>query len=324
MSIYYFDIGSTMVRVMHGGVVVWQEPSCIAIHRTSDAVLAVGTKAYRLLGKTTAQIRVIFPVQFGVIADERAYQQLLLAVTKSFSTPLSLWDKLLGVRGTFAHLSSVTPQEKRIVKQSLRRVGLRRLQLLDQTVSAAAFLQLVDSGGKSFCIIDIGGQVSEVAIITGHEVVAVKRLRWGGVQCTELIQEAIMRKHEAAVSWHTAEQVKKELGVVSSNGKVKQHKLSIRGKSALTQLGKTMVVSSEEISPVCTKFAQEIVKAVQLVFSQAPAEVVTSCLDQGIFIVGGGAALQGLAGYLQDQLSAEVCVPNEPETVVLRGLAQVR
>ncbi len=321
MSIFYFDVGSTMVRVMHGETVVWQEPSCIAVHRATDEVVAVGNGAYRLLGKTTEHVKVIFPVQYGVVSDQRAYQQLLQAVAQQFSKERSIWEMVLGVRGKFAHLSSVTPQEKKILSTSLSQVGLGRMQLSDQILAAAAQLQLVDKGGQSFCIIDIGGQVSEVAVITGHEVVAVRRLRWGGIHCTELIQETIMQQHETAVSWHTAEQVKKELGEVSADGKVKQHKLSVRGKNLLTQLGKTVVISSEELSPVCTKFAQEIVQAVQVVFSHAPAEVVTSCLEQGIFVVGGGAALKGLPGYLQRQLSAEVCVPPEPELTVLRGLA---
>lgn len=320
-SRFFIDVGSTTARVLHGKKLLWHEPSCIAIHKRSDEVVAVGAKAYQLLGKTTEQVAVLFPVKYGVVSEQRAYEQLLQAVAVHLRPQLSWMDIILGVRGKFLHLSSFTPQEKGIVSASLSQVGFGRLQLYDQVISAAAFLQLLDKGGRSYCIIDIGGQVSEVAIITGQEVVAIKRLRWGGVHCTEMIQEAIMQEHAVAVSWHTAELVKKELGEVSVDGKVKAHKISVRGKNLLTQLGKTVVVSSEEMSPVCTKFAHEIVQAVQLVFSQAPAEVVTSCLEQGIFVVGGGAALKGISGYLQQQVSAEVCVVQNPDTVAVRGLS---
>lgn len=319
-SRFFFDVGSTTVRVLHRGKIIYQEPSCIAVHTASDEVIAVGTKAYQLLGKTTEQVKVFFPVQYGVVSESKAYQQLLQAVSVSFKSQLSFLDIILGIRGRFTHLSSFTPQEKKIATACLSQVGLGRLQLCDQVFAAAAFLKVLDTAGRSYCLIDIGGQVSEVSIISGNEVVAVKRLRWGGVQCTELIQEAIMQKYEAAVSWHTAETVKKELGEVSIDGKITSHKFSVRGKNLLTQLGKTVVVLSEEISPVCTKFAHEIVQAVQSVFSQAPAEVVTSCLEQGIFLVGGGSALKGLSGYLQQQLSAEVFLANDPEYVVIRGL----
>lgn len=318
---FYFDVGSTTVRVLHEGKLIWQEPSCIAINRVQDEVLAVGAKAYQLLGKTTDKVQVIFPVQYGVVSDKQAFEQLLRAVMTRCSPELSWWEFVWGMSGAYAHLSSFTPQEKQTVQTSLSQVGLGRLQLTDQVLAAAATLKLLDAGGRSYCIIDIGGQVSEVAVISGTEVVAVKRIKWGGVQCTELIQEAIMQQYESAVSWHTAEQIKKEIGEVRVNGKGATKKLSVRGKNLLTQLGKTVVVSSDDIAPVCTQFAQEVVQAVQLVFGQAPAEVVTSCLEQGIFLVGGGATLRGLPEYLQTQLAAEVSLAHDPHQAVLRGLA---
>ncbi len=319
-SRFYFDVGSTTVRVLYDGKVVWQEPSCIAIHQSTEKVVAVGAKAYQLLGKTTDQVKVLFPVQYGVVSDSQAYDQLLKIVVQQCSPQLGLLDYILGMKGGFAHLSTYTPQERKILQASLSQAGMGRVQLRDQILAAAASLQLLDKGGRSYCVIDIGGQVSEVAIITGREVVVSKRLKWGGVQCTELLQECIIQKYQSAVSWHTAELVKKELGEVSLNGSVKNHKLSVRGKNLLTQLGKTVVVSSEDIAPVCTQFASEIVRAVQLVFSQAPAEIVTSCLEQGIFLVGGGSSLKGLSNYLQQQLSAEVFIANDANQAVIKGL----
>ena len=317
---FFFDVGSTTARVLHQGEVIWQEPSCIAVHRTRDEVLAVGAKAYQLLGKTTEQVRVLFPVQYGVVSDQHAYEQLLQAISLHFKNQLSLWEHFMGVAGCYSHLASFTPQEKTIVQKSLANVGLGRLKLCDQVLAAAATLQLLDRGGRSYCVIDIGGQVSEVAIITGQEVVAIKRLRWGGVQCTELIQEFIVQKYESAVSWHTAEQIKKEVGEVPSGSKTINHKLSVRGKNLLTQMGKTVVVSGEDLLPVCTQFADEIVSAVQLLFGQAPTEIVTSCLEQGIFLVGGGALMKGLPGYLQQKLAAEVSVAHDPDHAIVRGL----
>lgn len=320
---YFFDVGSTTTRVFHGGTLILQEPSCIAIRSRTDEVVSVGTRAYQLLGKTTEQLKIVFPVQYGVVADVTAFEHLLQGISASFKQHKSIWEHIVGVSGKYAHLGSLTPQEKSVLHHSLGQTGLGRIALQNQILAAVAALQLADASGRSFCILDIGGQVSEVAIVTGSEVVAIKRLKWGGVQCTELIQEAILQKYECAVSWHTAEQVKKELGMVSVTGKIKNHKISIRGKHMLTQLGKTVVIQSEDLVPVCTQFAQEIVQAVRLVFGQAPTEVVTSCLEQGIFLVGGGSLLQGLPSYLQQQLATEVCLGDKPDQAVVQGLSLV-
>jgi rod shape-determining protein MreB len=319
----YFDVGSTMARVIQGSDVLYCEPSCIAVHTKSEQVVAVGVKAYQLLGKTTEQVELIFPIQYGVVANRFAFEQLLQAILKSVQPHSDLWSLILGLHGGYAALSTISPSETAVLRRSLKAVGLGRVQPINQMVAAALHLKLRDRVGQSYCLIDIGGQVSEVAIVTGGEVVASTRLKWGGVQCTERIQEAIMEKHECAVSWHTAEVVKRQLGIVSDDDSFTKHKVSIRGKHLLSQLGQTVVVSNQDIAPVCTEFAYELFKAIQQLFTQAPTEVVTSCLEQGIFLIGGGSLLKGLPEFLQKNLHTEVNVSQEPELVVSRGLTEM-
>lgn len=319
----YFDVGSTMVRVMQGGEVIFREPSCIAVHTKTEQVVAAGLKAYQLLGKTTEQVELIFPIQYGVVANRVAFEQLLQSILKKVHPQANIWNLIFGLQGNYACLSTLSPSEQRVLHDSLKSVGLGRVQTTDQMIAAAVHLKLFDRGGQSYCVIDIGGQVSEAAILSGGEVVASTRIKWGGVQCTERIQEAILEKHECAVSWHTAEVVKRQLGIVSDDDKFTRHKVSIRGKNLLTQLGQTVVVSNEDVAPVCTEFAYEIFKVIQQLFTQAPTEVVTSCLEQGIFLVGGGSLLKGLPEFLQKNLHTEVTISQEPELVVARGLTEM-
>lgn len=319
----YFDVGSSMVRVVQNGEVIYREPSCVALHVPSDQVVAVGTKAYQLLGKTSKQVELIFPIQDGSIAHRVAFEHLMQAVLLECSPQFSFWNFVLGNTGNYATLSTLTPQERVVLNDSLRQIGLGRVKLANQILSAAEYLRLLERAGQSYCLVDIGGQISEVAVVTGDSVSAATRLKLGGIHCTERIQEAILQKYECAVSWQTAEVIKRQLGLVSADDSYKRHKVSIRGKQLLTQLGATVVVSNEDIVPVCTNFAEEIFKSIQQLFSQAPTEVVTSCLEQGIFLLGGGALLKGLPEFLQSRLHTEVSISPEPELVVVRGLAGI-
>lgn len=319
----YFDVGSTMARVIQDGEVVWREPSCLAIHTKSESVIAVGQKAYQMLGKTTQQVEIVFPVQHGVIADREAFEQLLHIITRKLNTSAPFWNLIFGFQGAYGTLSTASPQEVKVLKQALENAGLGKLDRRDQMIAAAAHLNLVDRPGQSYCIIDIGGQISEVAIVSSGEVVSSVRIKLGGIQCTERIQDAILQKSECAVSWHTAEVLKRQLAIVSEDGKYARHKLSIRGKHLLTQLGQTVVVSNEDLAPVCTQFAFDLLATVQQLFAHAATEVVTSSLENGVFLVGGGALLKGLPEFLQKHLQAEVTVGLEPELVVARGLAGI-
>lgn len=321
----FLDVGSTTLRLARGKNILWHEPSCIAVHTKTGQVVAFGTKAYNLLGKTGEQVKIIFPFQYGVVADRVAFEQLLqtvLPVVQKNGFVDSLMESILGKQGKYAQLSTSSPIEASVFADCLQQAGLSRLEACDQFKAAAAVLKLSERPEHSFCLIDIGGQVTEIAIMTGGSVITAQRIRWGGVQFTERVQEFILQKSECAVSWHTAELVKRQLAQVSADGTFTKHKVSIRGKHLMTQLGKTVVISNEELVPLCSELAEELVRAIQQLFSQAPTEVVTSCLEQGVHLFGGGAQLTGLPSFLSAQLQAEVSLAHQPELVVLTGLAK--
>lgn len=322
----FIDIGSTSFRVAKNSRIIWQEPSCIAVHTKSDEMIAFGLRAYNLLGKTGDQVKVIFPYQYGVVSDSLAFEQLLTAVFRHLQLTtqgFSLLQNLFGYPGAYAYLSSISPIEKQTLAESIKRAGMGRLKATDQMQAAARSLQLSQLPEHTYCLVDIGGQVTEVALVSGGKTIRAHKIRWGGVHFTERIQEVIMQQSQCAVSWHTAELVKRQLGVISTDGKFAKHKLSVRGKNLLTQLGKTIVISNEDIAPICTTLAFELVQALQKLFAEVPTELVTSCLEQGVHVFGGGAQMQGLASFLSAQLQAEVVIPKDPDLLVLHGLMAV-
>lgn len=311
------DFGSTTTKIVLGKKVVWKQATCLARHRSTKLTVAYGSKAFQLLGKNSPVIEVIFPVSEGVISDMDAFVQFATAVFSEVGLQFSL-QQLLGTRmGTVVTLSQLSPAEASSWQTALKRVGVGRLDLIPQAQAAARALSFGPESAAACCIVDLGGKVSEVAIVSAGEVVSAVRIPVGGVTLTEQIQEHIRLRHQTAVSWHTAELLKKEL--VYASGEPVKKKQSVRGKDVVSHLGKTIVISGSEFVDVTQSFAEQVLSGVGTAVSEIPTELAANCLEQGLYIVGGTAQLAGLDLYLRQQLKAEVHLPREPVTVVVRG-----
>ncbi|MBP7768340.1 rod shape-determining protein [Candidatus Woesebacteria bacterium] len=317
------DLGSTSGRVMVGSRLVWHEPSCIAIHVPSNTVIAVGHKAYGYLGKSSEQVKIVFPLQNGVVSDQQSFEQLLQAILATINKNATVWQMIFGFEGTYATLATQSPLERKILKESFAAVGLGRLEERNQLLAASEYLHLTQRAGSSYCIVQLGGQVTEIALVSGGKIEVARRLIHAGIYCTEHIQDSIKQKKECMVSWQTAELLKLQLAVVSPDGACARQKISVRGKNIITNLGETITVSNEEIASVMTEFATEILEAIQELFTQAPTDITTNCLENGLYMIGGSAQIKGLDQFLQKHLQMEVLVCPEPEKTIVRGLAMI-
>lgn len=311
------DFGSTTTKIVLGKKVVWKQATCLARHRSTKTTVAFGSKALQLLGKNSPVVEVIFPVSEGVISDMDAFVQFASAVFAEVGLQFSLQHLLGKQMGTVVTLSQLSPAETNSWQTAFRRIGVGRFALVPQAQAAARALSFGPESATACCIVDLGGKISEVAIVSAGEVVSAVRLPLGGVTLTEQIQEHIRLRHQTAVSWHTAELLKKEL--VYASGEPIKKKQSVRGKDVVTHLGKTIVVSGSEFVEVTQSFAEQVLSGVGTVVSEIPTELAANCLEQGLYIVGGTAQLAGIGSYLRQQLKTEVHVPREPVTVVVRG-----
>lgn len=311
------DFGSTSTKISKNGTIVWHQPTCVARHRSSKATVAIGTKAYQLLGKNSPTVEVIFPVSSGVLADADAFVQYGKAVFAELQAEVS-WAALLGKKvGVVTTLSQLSPAEAASWKQAVHQLGIGGLVLLPQAQAAATALSYGGDTTAACCIVDLGGQVTEVAIVSAGEVISAVRIPKGGVWVTEAVQDTIRLQHQTALSWHTAELLKRELAYVG--GEPLKKKQSVRGKDVVTHLGKTIVVSAVELLEPTQAFAEQVVRSVGEAVASIPTELAANCLEQGLYIIGGTAQIEGLADYLREQLKTEVHMPHDPMTVVLRG-----
>lgn len=326
-SIRCIDLGSTQTRVSEGGQLRWQQPSCLVQHHASGAVVTVGESAYQLLGKRTLGTSLVFPMQDGVIAS----QEHAVALIRHIAQELG-WGRSTGWFGSLfssevhcAQHAGVSPLESALLKTSLTEAGWHKVRF------HAASQAIVQAHGRATIdapqiIIDLGGQVSFVSIVHAGNVIHAEKVYWGGLLFTDRVQRLMLEKFQVAVSWHTAELIKRELGFVAS-GEIprtrKQARSSASGKSLNTQLGTTVTVDAESVIAAIADLPELLVVLLQHFLASVSAEMVSSCLEQGVILSGGAAQLHGLRPFLEQRLKTEVIIASNPELDILKGLEQL-
>ncbi|OGJ15654.1 MAG: hypothetical protein A2632_00520 [Candidatus Pacebacteria bacterium RIFCSPHIGHO2_01_FULL_46_16] len=323
MSKIAFDIGSTVTRVVVGGEVLFQQPTCLALERESGAMMAIGSQAYSLLGKTARQLEIHFPVLAGVVADTTNLSLYLTKVFKQLptATSMSLASLLLGRQVVVAYSPCSTSTQKARLALVFRQLGMRT-QLVLRPEAVVAYLAKKQPI-QSSCLVDIGGSATVCSIVTNGIHVQSHCIPWGGIQLTERVQQYLLREEQLAVGWHEAERLKCALAAVFSLqtlAKYRDHKGVVRGQDTLTHVGKTLVITREQLATVVQPQIEELLAGVTEFLALLPREMVTSILESGVTLVGGGSQLSGLADLLQEKLACKVAVSEQPDIVCVRGL----
>lgn len=319
----FFDMGSTTTRVMHGGKLIAHEPTCIAVHRQTKDVVAIGAKAVSLLGKVSTRFDVVFPVRNGSIVNDQLCTLFLEALFKSIQT--QKLAKLLGFAAVVVVPTNTSPVQTTVYTDVFSRVGFRSVTVLPQ---ARALLAGIGEAGanEGFCYIDLGGQKSECSIFTLHELIESRQFRMGGVHLTEIVQREVRLQHNVEIGWHSAEQIKQEVCTLASfvpGGKrLKATKIAVRGKDVVTQAGKTVVVSSDDFIDAFSDTVEELLDELQFFFSVVPAHLVAATLESGIYITGGMSEMAGVKELIEITFSTPVKMSAEPRLDSIKGLAQ--
>ncbi len=321
-----FDCGSTETRVFFEGKNVFQEPTCVAVHKETNSVVAFGTKAVTLLGKVAHAFTVSFPIQKGEIASPKLFSLYIQAVLKNCMLKTGLISQLRGYSAKVVIPTQLSPVQLRFYEAAFKEAGFRSVQLVPQ--SKTLLWQLGDGGSRdSFCVFDFGGQKTELAIFALQEQVAVATLPWGGVQFTEFVQTEVRKKHQTQISWHAAEQVKKEVAHLLTFSGAKRNvvrKTAVRGKDVISQAGKTVVAESSDFTEVLSDRVEDLVDAVQYFFSSVPPDLVAACLEKGIYCTGGVSQMEGLAQLLETTFSTPLHVSSSPTTDSIKGLSSLK
>jgi rod shape-determining protein MreB len=314
------DLGTanTLVMVRGEGIVI-NEPSVVAIDRRSRRVLAIGSDAKKMVGRTPANIVAIRPLRDGVISDFDITEKMLVYFIRKIHerslTPLPKPRVVVGVP------SGVTGVEKRAVHDAAINAGARAAYLIEEPMAAAIGAGLPVTASMGSMIVDIGGGTTEVAVISLGGIVVARSLRVAGDEMDEAIISYARQRYNLAVGERMAESLKHEIG--SAHPLPEELTMEMRGRNLLTGLPQPIQVSSIEIREALAQPVQTIVDVIKDAVDDTPPELVADLMEHGIMLAGGGALLRGLATRLAEETHMTVKVAKHPMACVARGAGLV-
>ena len=315
------DLGTanTLVYVEGKGIVI-NEPSVVAVQSSPNGtkkVLAVGTEAKLMLGRTPGNIVAIRPMKDGVIADFEVTEAML----RHFITKVHKRKKWVRPRCVICVPSGITPVERRAVKESAESAGAREVYLIEEPMAAGigAGLPITEPTGNM--VVDIGGGTTEVAVISLAGIVFSRSVRVGGDKIDEAITQYIRRKYNMLIGERMAEQIKIEIGAATPLDEPET--MSIKGRDTVAGVPQVLEISSEEIREALTEPVNAILDAVRVALERTPPELAADIVDKGIMLTGGGALLRNLDTLMRHETGLPITVVEDPLTCVVRGSGMV-
>ncbi len=308
------DLGTanTLVYVRGRGIVL-NEPSVVAINTKNGAILAVGSDAKRMIGRTPGHITAIRPLKDGVIADFDVTEKML----RYFIQKVHKRRFLAKPRVVVCVPSGITGVEQRAVEEAAIAAGARGAFIIEEPLAAAigAGLPVHEPAGNM--IVDIGGGTTEVAVISLGGIVTSLSIRIGGDELDEAIMAYIKKEYSLMLGERTSEEIKMTIG--SAFPLPDEPHAEIRGRDLVTGLPKTIIVSSEEIRRAIEEPVNSIVDAVKATLDKTPPELSADIMDKGIVLTGGGALLKGLDERLKHETGMPIHLTESPLSCVAVG-----
>ncbi len=311
------DLGTahTLVYVQGKGIVL-NEPSVVAIEKNTNTILAVGSEAKRMVGRTPGNIAAIRPMKEGVIADfEMAERMLRYFITKVHNRSAFVRPRIIiGVP------SRITQVEQRAVRESAELAGAREVYLIEEPVAAAigAGLPITEPSGNM--VVDIGGGTTDIAVISLGGIVYSESVKVAGDQIDAAIINHVKREYSLLIGEHMAERVKMEIG--SAYPLPEKAQMMVKGRDLISGIPRTIVLEDTEIREALQDSIATIVAAIKVALENTPPELAGDIIDRGIVLTGGGSLLKGLDARLRDETALPIVTVDDPLTSVVLGVGK--
>ncbi len=311
------DLGTANTIIIHNDRVVVDEPSIIAIDRTTGKVIAVGKRAMMMHGKTHENIRTIRPLRDGVIADFHSAEIMIKEFIKMTNPKRSLFPPALKM--VICIPSGITEVEERAVRDSAEQAGAKEVRLIHEPMAAAIGIGLDVLEPNGNMVIDIGGGTSEIAVIALGGIVNNKSIRIAGDDFNSDIEEYMRKQHNINIGERTSEQIKIEVGAALPDIDNPPPDYPVHGRDMLTGIPKEIMVNYAEIAHALDKSITKIEAAVLNALEMTPPELAADIFRTGIYLAGGGSLLRGLDKRIHLKTKLPVHVAEDPLRAVARG-----
>ncbi|MFB6890874.1 rod shape-determining protein [Kitasatospora sp. NPDC056327] len=310
------DLGTanTLVYVRGKGIVL-NEPSVVAVNTNTGGILAVGSEAKKMIGRTPGNIVAIRPLKDGVIADFEITERML----RYFILKVHRRRFLARPRVVVCVPSGITGVERRAVIEASLQAGCRQVHIIEEPMAAAIGAGLPVHEPTGNMVVDIGGGTTEVAVISLGGIVTAQSIRVAGDELDNAIVQHIKKEYSLLLGERSAEQIKTSIGSAFGLEGEKDEHAEIRGRDLVSGLPKTVVISAAEVREAIDEPVNSIIDAVKTTLDQCPPELAGDVMDRGIVLTGGGALLRGLDERLRRETGMPIHIAENPLDSVALG-----
>ena len=309
------DLGTanTLVYLRGRGIVI-NEPSVVAVNQKTGRVVAVGSQAKEMLGRTPGHITAVRPLVDGVISDFEVTEEMLSYLINKAQTHLK---KVLRPRVVIGVPSGITSVETRAVRDAAKNAGAREVHIVEEPMAATIGIRLPVKEPIGNMIIDIGGGTSDIAVVALSGIVRSKNVRIAGDKFNSDIISYIRSELKILIGEKTAENLKiAACAVLAGEAPIES---VVRGRDLVTGLPREVVITDSDIREAISNSIDHIIDATKEVLETTPPEVLSDVMQRGAFVVGGGALINGMPELLHDTLKLPVYIADDPMSAVVRG-----
>lgn len=312
------DLGTanTLVYVNDKGIVI-NEPSVVAVNMRTDQILAVGSEAYKMVGRTPAHIVASKPLVDGVISDFEVTEKMLNYFIKKVH--IERFGFSPRPRVVIGIPLDITEVERKAVEDAAHSAGAREVYLIEQPMASAIGARLPVQESRGVMVVDIGGGTTDIAVISLGGIVTSKSLKVAGNELNEDIIRYARDYFNILLGERTAEQVKIKIG--SADILPEQLVMKVRGRDLVSGLPKEILMDDAQVREALARTVRTIVDNIKTTIENTPPELVSDIYEQGLLLSGGGALLRELDHLISDATGVPVVVAEDPLTCVVRGTA---
>ena len=305
---------NTLVYVKDKGIVI-NEPSVVAINSRTDKILAIGEDAKKMIGKTPKHIAAIKPLVDGVISDFEITEKMIkYFIERVHENSLSFFAR---PRVVIDIPLDITEVERKAVEDAVLSGGARKVYLIEESMASAIGARLPIEESIGNMIVDIGGGVTEIAVISLGGIVTWKSLKIAGNKLDRDIVQYARDEFNLLLGEGVAEDIKKKIG---SAGSLKEPlEMQMRGRDLITGLPKEITVSDGQIREALARSVKLIIEDIKAVLEVTPPELVADIYERGMVLSGGGALLKELDRVIAKATEIPVRVADDPLTCAVRG-----
>lgn len=312
------DLGTANVLIyVKGKGVILNEPSVVAMERSTNRVIAVGEEARKMIGRTPDNIVAVRPLKDGVIADFDVTEIML----KYFIDRLKVKGFMNKPRILICCPTNVTSVEQKAIREAAEKSGGKKVYLEEEPKVAAigAGMDIYQPSGNM--VVDIGGGTTDVAVLSMGDIVTSESIKVAGDVFDNDILQYIKRQYKLLIGERTAENIKIQIGTVYQDSR--KEEMEIRGRDMVSGLPRVITIQSAEIEMALRESVSLIVAAAKNVLEKTPPELSADIIDRGVILTGGGAMLHGVEQLMTEELKVPVFVSENPMNSVAIGTGMI-